>query len=146
MTPTGTRWLRALLVWLGIAVAETAHGILRRWLVVPAIGETAAHAVGVLVGCAIILAIAVAAIRWIGADTLRSQLQVGVLWAVLMLSFEFGLGAALGVPLAQIRADYDPRGGGLMAFGMAFLVLSPLLAARLRHAAGSHANKTRKAT
>jgi hypothetical protein len=129
---------RAVLAWLAIALAETVHGILRQWLLVPAVGAAVARPIGVVVGCAIILAIAVASVRWIGVATTRSQLQLGLLWLLLMLAFEFGLGLALGYPLTRMLAEYDPRAGGLMAFGMLFLLLSPCLAARMRrHAAAA---------
>lgn len=125
-------WPRALAVWLLIVAAETVHGILRQFFIAPLIGDTAARQAGVLVGSGIIFAIASAFIRWINARTFAEQFRVGLLWVMLMAGFEFGLGAALGYPPERMRSDYDPTVGGLMAFGMLFLLFAPVLAARVR--------------
>jgi hypothetical protein len=125
-------WRRALTLWLAIAVAESLHGIGRALWLLPVVGPFRAHQIGVAIACALIFAIAWAGIRWLGSESLAQHLQVGLLWLVLMLSFEIALGLARGVPIANIAAEYDPRQGGLMAFGMLFLLVSPALAATTR--------------
>lgn len=144
------RWPRAWTVWLLIVAAETVHGTLRRTLLLPYVDETDAHRIGVVVGAALILLIALACVRWMGllpaadaapaarAACLRAQWAVGAAWGLAMLVFEFGLGAALGTPMARLLAEYDPRQGGWMAAGMAVLAAAPWLAARARGAGGAH--------
>jgi 2-hydroxy-6-oxonona-2,4-dienedioate hydrolase len=127
---------RVLLVWLLIALAETVHGVLREVFLAPALGDATARQFGVWIGCGIIFAISVASIRWIGAATTLAQLAVGAAWVVLMLVFEIGLGLALGADAERIVADYDPAAGGLMGFGMLFLLVAPLLADRARRVGG----------
>jgi hypothetical protein len=113
-------------------MVETIHGILRRLTLVPWIGEARANQVGVLVGSALICVIAWATIRWIGAKAKAELWAIGGLWTGLMICFEFGIGAALNVAPERMLADYDLSKGGLMAFGMLFLLASPVLAARVR--------------
>ena len=125
-------WRRALLVWLAIVVAESVHGIIRRLFVLPVIGELPAHQAGMLVGCLIIFAIACASIRWIGARSTPELLTVGAVWMVLMAAFEVGLGYAFGYPLSRILHDYNIAEGRLMIIGMIFMLLAPLLAAKVR--------------
>ncbi len=125
-------WRRAWLAWLLIVAVESLHGVLRAWLLVPRIGDLPARQWGVLSGALLIFLIACATVRWIGAERLRQQLQVGLLWAVLMLAFECALGMALGYPRERLLADYRPDQGGYMGFGLLFLLLAPALAARLR--------------
>lgn len=125
-------WRRALLAWLAIAVAESVHGIIRRVFVLPVIGELPAHQVGMLVGCLIIFAIACASIRWIGARSTSELLTVGAVWMVLMAAFEVSLGYAFGYPLSRILQDYNIAEGRLMIIGMVFMLLAPLLAAKVR--------------
>ena len=125
-------WPRALLVWVMIAVAESIHGTLRQLFIAPVLGDLHARQLGVLVGSAIILAIAWLSIRWIGAHTFTRQLQVGVVWVVLMLAFEFGLGAALGYTRERMLADYDLTRGGFMALGILCMLFAPALAAKAR--------------
>jgi threonine/homoserine efflux transporter RhtA len=60
-------------------------------------------------------------------------LTVGILWALLTLAFEIALGYMIfGYSWEQIMADYNLRQGGLMPFGLAWLALSPAIAARIR--------------
>jgi hypothetical protein len=125
-------WPKALATWLFIVMAETVHGILRQLFVAPLIGDKPARQVGVLVGSAIIFAIAWGAIRWIGARSRGAQIKVGLVWVVLMAVFELGLGSALGLPLQRLLADYNLAEGGFMGLGLLFLLFAPLLAAKVR--------------
>ena len=58
---------RAIAVWLVLIVAEILHGILRGIFLVPHVGEFRSNQIGVFTGSIIILAIALAFVRWIGA-------------------------------------------------------------------------------
>jgi hypothetical protein len=123
---------RAVLVWLLIIAAESVHGTLRQLFIAPAIGDLPARQLGVFIGSAIILAIAWLCSRWLGALTFRDLLRVGALWVLLTVIFEVSLGRALGYPWERLLADYSPAAGGLMGFGLLFMLFAPALAARLR--------------
>jgi len=125
-------WGRALAVWLLIAVLETVHGIVRGLWLVPALGEVAAQRLGFAIGCALVLAVAWATSRWLGAATRAAQWQAGLLWLLLMLGFELAIGRARGFGWERIAAEFDPRQGGLMLFGLLLMGLAPLLGAWLR--------------
>jgi hypothetical protein len=125
--------LRAVLVWIVIIGVETAHGILRTVLLVPVIGDFPARQVGVFTGSALILGVAVLFIRWVRAGTNRRRLAVGLLWAVLTVLFEIGLGRlVLELPWDRLLEDYDLTRGGFLGLGLLFMAVTPLLAARLR--------------
>jgi hypothetical protein len=123
---------RALAAWVLIIVAETVHGVLRQWLLVPVVGDLRARQLGVLIGSVIIFAIAWALARWIDARSLRAQLAVGAVWVALTLCFEYTLGRLLGLNVERMLADYDVARGGFMLFGLAFMLIAPALAARTR--------------
>ena len=53
---------------------------------------------------------------------------------MLIVIFEFSLGAALGYTRERMLSDYNVAQGGLMGFGLLFLLFAPALAARLRGA------------
>lgn len=125
-------WKRALYVWLMIAVAESVHGTLRRLFLVPRTGELLSHQIGVVIGSVIIFTIAWLCIRWFGPGSHRQQLQVGALWVVLTLIFEFTLGFFFGYSLDRILSDYNIVQGGLMVFGILFMLFSPAFAAKAR--------------
>ena len=125
---------RALLVWLLMMAVETIHGMLRNRFLVPVLGDVGARQIGVLIGSAIILGIAVLLIGWIRPTSERALLAIGALWLVLTLAFEFGLGHALGRSWDSLLADYDLTRGGLLSIGMVVLALSPWIAAHFRNA------------
>lgn len=125
--------LRAVLVWLVIIAVETVHGVLRTFLLVPLVGDFPARRVSVLTGSLLIFGVAWAFVRWIGADTRLRLLGVGLLWVVLTVLFEIGLGRfVLGLPWERITEDYDVTRGGFMGLGLLFMAASPRLAAWLR--------------
>jgi hypothetical protein len=132
LSATSMIWRRALVVWLVVIAAETVHGILRQLFLAPIVGDLAARQIGVVVGSFIIFIIAFVSVRWLNARTLREQLGVGALWVVLTVVFELALGTLLGLTRERMLADYDLTAGGFMAFGLLFLLLSPVLAARAR--------------
>jgi hypothetical protein len=126
-------WQRALLVWMLIILAETAHGMVREIFMAPAIGDLRARQLGVLVGSVIILLIAWLTARWLGARDRRAQLIVGALWVGLTLLFEILLGRAIGTNWDRILSDYNPVRGGFMIAGLAVMLFAPLLAMKLRN-------------
>lgn len=125
-------WKRAASVRLLIAAVESVHGTLRRLFIVPVTGERHAHLVGVLTGSFLIAAIAVPRIRRLGASTFRKQLLAGLCRAVLTFIFEACLGSALGYAPGRILADCNFSARGFMGFGLLFMLLAPMLAARVR--------------
>lgn len=125
--------IRAFLVWLVIIAAETVHGILRGILLLPLVGDLPARQIGVLLGSLLIFGVAYLFIPWIAARTTLQLLGVGLLWVVLTVLFEIGLGRlVLGLPWERITEDYDVTRGGFMGVGLLFMAAAPLLAARLR--------------
>lgn len=125
-------WVRALVTWLIIVLAESIHGTVRQLFVAPIMGDLPARQIGVPIGCAIIFFIAWMCICWIGARTFSEQLKVGLSWVVLIVIFEFVLGSALGYSSERMLSDYIVSDGGFMGFGLLFMFFSPALAAKAR--------------
>jgi len=121
-----------LSAWLLIIAAESVNGMLRRLLLVPAIGELRAHQFGVAIGCAIIFSVSWLFSGRSGASSTKQCLVTGVIWVLLTMLFEFGLGSIIGYAPARMLADYDLSRGGLMGIGLVFMLLAPLLAVRIR--------------
>lgn len=125
--------LRALLVWFLIMIAESIHGTLRQIFLAPLVGDFPARRIAFFVGMLLIFLITLAFIRWIGTEKAKSLFAVGAMWAILTLLFEFGLGfLVLGFSRERMFEDYDVSRGGLMAFGILFMVFAPYLSAKLR--------------
>lgn len=123
---------KAAIVWAGMAVVESVHGVLRAQFLLPVVGDLGSRQIGVVTGSGLILAMAYFSMRWIAAQTRAQELAVGAVWVLLMGGFEITLGRMLGFSWARIAADYDPAQGGLMLFAMLFLLLAPWIAARWR--------------
>lgn len=129
----GRTVLRSLAVWLAFMCAESVLGMLRAALLVPRVGNLAARQIGILPGMAAIFCITFLSIRWIGAKDRPLLIRIGILWAVLTFGFEVLLGRfVMNVAWNRILEDYRPQDGGLMGFGLLFLVFCPWLAERLR--------------
>jgi len=119
---------KAIAVWFLIILAESVLGVGRTLLLEPHIGGMRARQIGVFIGCIVIFAFAWLLVRWQGTCSRPQLLLIGTLWAALTICFEIGLGHLLGLSWDRITEDYDPARGGLMIFGLIFMILAPLLA------------------
>lgn len=123
---------RALVAGPALMGAETLHGILRGWFLVPRVGDFRARQIGAAVGSVIIVAPAYGLIPWMGAKSTKALSAIGGLLG-LTLAFELTLGRlVLRFPWERVREDYDLLHGGLLLPGMAILPMAPRIAARLR--------------
>ena len=116
-----------------IIAIESIHGILRAVFLTPSVGDFRARQIGVFIGSLLIFAVAYALVPWIHAINRRALIGIGLLWVGLTLLFEFSVGHfVVGSSWTKLTADYDIANGGLLAIGMIWLALSPLVVARLR--------------
>jgi hypothetical protein len=126
-------FLKSIVVWLVIMLAETLHGTVRTFWLAPYIGDLPARQISFFSGSILILAIATLFARWLRGSHAQ-LLGIGGMWAVLTLVFEIGLGhLVLGYSWARILADYNLLQGGLMSVGLIVLLLAPLIATNLRN-------------
>jgi hypothetical protein len=122
---------RGLLVWLGIMLVETVHGVLRGLFLAPRLGEEQAARIGWPLGLVIVLLVSLLTIRWTGVQGTRRLLALGALWAVLTAGFEVAVGLARGLGEDQIMAALHPA-TGTIPYSALMMLLAPLAAARLR--------------
>lgn len=121
---------RSLAVWLLIMAVETFHGIARRLLLEPLTGDLRARQLGVLAGSLLIYFITYLTVRWLRSSRIVHLIVIGCIWVFLTIVFEIGLGRITGLSWERILSDYDPRTGGLMSFGLIFMLLAPWLTAK----------------
>jgi hypothetical protein len=125
--------LRALVVWLVIIAVETVHGIIRTLLLMPMMGDFPARQISVFTGSLLIFGVTLLLINWIAARTTLQLLMVGTIWVLLTILFEITLGRlVLDLSWDRITEDYNITRGGFLGFGLLFMAVSPLLAARFR--------------
>jgi hypothetical protein len=113
--------------------AESVHGTLRTLFLAPQVGDFRARQISFFTGMLLIFGIAYLCVRWIRAERTSSLFGVGLLWLILTVFFEFGLGLfILNYSWERMLEDYDIARGGLMGFGLLFMLFVPFLAAKLR--------------
>jgi hypothetical protein len=123
---------RAVGIWLTLVVVESIHGVMRRLFLEPQIGDLRARQVSVFTGAVLIGLVFWFTLGWLRPQPVRRWWTLGLLWLALTLAFEIGLARATGVPWDRIASDFDPRRGGLLAFGMLVILVAPrFLAERL---------------
>ncbi|MFM2433025.1 MAG: hypothetical protein RLZZ511_4239 [Cyanobacteriota bacterium] len=125
--------IRSLVVWCLFILAESLNGTIRNLWLVPTLGDRPAHLISFVTGSVLILTIATLCIRWLKARSTAQLIRIGLLWVLLTLGFEVGLGHfGLGYSWERILADYNLARAGLMPIGLALILLSPLIATQLR--------------
>jgi hypothetical protein len=126
---------RGLAVWLLIVGAESLHGTARVIFLQPVLGDFRARQISVLTGMLIIFAISFWTVSWLSVKNKRQMLTVGAIWVVLTVLFEITLGRLMNLSWQRILSDYDLANGGLMGFGLLFMLFAPLIAAKIRKTA-----------
>lgn len=87
---------RALGLWLVLVATESVHGILRRLVLEPRIGDLRARQVSVFTGASLIVLVFRMTLPWMGPQSARRWWRVGILWLGMTLVFEVGLGRVTG--------------------------------------------------
>jgi hypothetical protein len=124
--------LRSISVWAVVIAAESINGTIREALIVPRYGTALGRQISFAIALVLILAIALYFIRWIDAQGTYQLLVVGAVWAVLTFCFEVVLGRfIMGLAWERITADYDITQGGMMSFGLVYMLFAPMLASKL---------------
>jgi hypothetical protein len=125
--------IKSIVVWCVFILAESLNGAIRLFWLVPFLGAIRAEQLSFLAGSILVLTIATLFIRWLQASRVSQQLGIGVLWMVLTLGFEIGLGYFIfGYSWQEITADFNLTHGGLMPVELVLLLLAPLIAASIR--------------
>ena len=124
---------RALSVWLVLMTVEVVHGTLRTLFLTPRVGDFKARQISVLSGSVLIVLTTYLFIGWLRVSRPIMLLRVGVLWLVLTLAFELGLGHYVaGRTWANLAADFKLWEGGLLPLGLLVLTAAPWIALKLR--------------
>jgi hypothetical protein len=123
---------RAAGIWLLLIAVESVHGVVRRLVLEPQIGDLAARQLSVFTGAVIIVLLLWLTLPWLGPQSDRRWWELGLLWLTLTLAFEITLGRAAGMSWDRIASDFDPRRGGFLALGMIVILVAPRVLADRR--------------
>jgi hypothetical protein len=123
--------LRATAVWLLILLFAVLNGAFRESVLLPQLGNPAAHIISgvLLIGCILVLSYLL--VRRIGARSGRELMSIGAFWLVLTLVFEFGFGLfGQGKSWHELLAAYTFRDGNIWPIVMLATLLAPWLVGR----------------
>ncbi|MEW4568358.1 hypothetical protein AB1L88_10865 [Tautonia sp. JC769] len=129
MTGKWTIDLSSVAVWLVFAVVAFAVVAVREVLLVPRIGEPAAHGNGTLIAVGLMALVIVAFVRRVARSCSTLELVlIGVLWTAMTVAFEFGFfHLIMGEPLEELLADYNVLRGRLWVLVLATVLLGPVV-------------------
>ena len=105
------------------------NGTLRVLVLQPWLGEDLARQVASVSGIAILLALAVPFVVWVGDVGSRALFGIGALWLALTVAFELLFGRYVsGASWESLLADYDLRRGRLWSLLLVTILFAPWLA------------------
>lgn len=122
--------LRIAALALALAAAETLHGIARMTLLVPKVGLRHAQRIGIVTGSCLAVGICWIGVPPLGLHTPVSLLALGGGLSAFMAAFDISLARWVARrPWPRVWADFDPRTGNYLSFGLGILALAPWLVA-----------------
>jgi hypothetical protein len=123
--------LKAAAIWLLILVLAVLNGGIREAVLVPGVGKPAALVFSGLLLSACIIAVAWILIPRLGRLDVAKSLQIGLLWLVLTLAFEFGFGRWIqGRPWHELLEAYAFKDGNIWPMVLVVTFFAPLVAVR----------------
>ena len=126
-------YYRSILAWIVLAVVAILNGMLRNAFIAPQIGESGGHVVSTVLLCALIILVTLSMIKWLGPNSNRDVITIGLLWLLMTVAFEFLAGHYLfGHPWNKLFADYNIVGGRIWALVLIATFIAPMLSARIK--------------
>lgn len=124
---------RAIVVWFVLLVIAVLNGTFRVAVLIPRMGDAAAHVVSTILLCAEMLVLAWFTVPWIAIPNGARAVAIGLLWVALTLVFEFGFGHYVShKPWSELLADYDILRGRIWPLVLVTTAVAPWLVSRLR--------------
>ncbi len=120
--------LKCLLAWFPLLLIAMLNGAVRELLYGKNMTELRAHQVSTASGC-LLLGISIwAVIRYWRPENGQQAINVGLLWLVLTVCFEFIFGQfAAGHSLTRLFQDYNLFAGRVLTVFLAWIILAPCL-------------------
>ena len=132
-------FIKATLVWCLFVVFAIINGILRESILVNLIGMRWALPVSGISLSLVVLVICYFTIEWMGGRTRAVCLQIGVLWVLLTLAFEFLFGHYVAnKSWLEILQVFNLVGGNLFSLVLLVCLVGPWLMLKMRQ----HGQKT----
>lgn len=120
--------LRVTCICITLAGVETIHGIARIKLLVPKVGVQAAQKISIVTGSLLAFLVCLLLVPSTGIRDTMNLVLLGLFLAVFMASFDMVIGRYVAKrPWRLVLMDFNPSKGNFLLFGLAFLLVAPLL-------------------
>lgn len=131
-------WRPWTIAWLGGSLLGIVNGTIRELVYKDRVGDTTAHYLSTL-NLIILLGLYFMWLeyRW-PLPSAKTALRIGLTWAVLTASFDFGFGHYVDrKSWAELAKDYDITAGRVWIAILAWIIVGPLAARRVHQGRGS---------
>lgn len=129
---TASILVKAMVLWLLLAVFAVLNGSLRQYLLVPLLGPSTGLRLSGAMLSVIILLLSWLTLSWYGPLRSYQYWLIGCVWLVMTLLFEFGFGYFIAhKSWAELLDAYNLSKGNLWSLVLLATLVSPRLAARL---------------
>ena len=105
--------LKSISIWLLIIPFAILNGVLRESVLNRLLGQSIALPVSGILLSLFILLISYFLIPKLKATNSRTYCNIGLIWVVLTLIFEFGMGLSMGESFSKMLSAYNPFSGNL---------------------------------
>ena len=124
-------WTPWTIAWLGGSVLGIINGSIRELLYKDTVGDATAHYLSTVILMVLLgLYFWWLEQRW-PLPSLKTALQVGITWAVMTASFDFGFGHYVdGKSWAELGKDYDITAGRVWILILVWIVIGPAMSRR----------------
>ncbi len=123
---------KSLLIWLALIPLAFLNGALREGVINPLIGAKYGLPLSGILLSFFIFLLCYFFIPLIGKGTSKTYVQIGLLWMVLTILFEFGLGLIMGDTFSELIQAYDITTGNTWLLVVLFTGIVPWLSAKVR--------------
>ena len=123
---------RAFWIWCCLVAGMIFNAALREVILIPAVGNLAAHIVSTTMGVSFLFGITLLTLAWIGPRSLGDGSRLGATWLLLTITFE-SLASYLifGASWHTLLAGYQSLRGRIWLLMLCAQLFSPLLVIRI---------------
>lgn len=120
--------IKALVVWVFIAIGEIINGNIRVRLLQRKYGKHRAKQLSLFTGIVIFSTITWFFLSWVGPSSLYQCFAIGLIWMVLMILLDIYFGKfVFRYSWEKIAEDFNPIKGNFLGVGMLLLYLCPAI-------------------
>jgi hypothetical protein len=127
-----TIYLKALGIWVLLAVGATVVALFRVSVLLPSMGEQLAHQLGTILYLIVQFIIIYFFIKKMKIKEVKTLLGIGIFWVVITVIFEFLFGHfVMSHPWEKLLADYNLFNGRLWVLVLINNIAAPFISGKI---------------